>query len=159
MQGKLLHIHIAASASMEMEELTSATLVAGKGIEGDRYFTGTGTYSHGSQTKEITLFEIEVLDALARNDPPRPEGKIVLGVDEHRRNLTVRGVHLAHLSGKRFQVGECILVGGEINAPCMYIEEMLGRPLFLPLYNRGGLNCRIEKGGVIRPGDPVFEIS
>jgi hypothetical protein len=28
-------------------------------------------------------------------------------------------------------------------------------PLYLPLYNRSGLNCRIEKGGIIRRGDPV----
>jgi hypothetical protein len=43
--GRLLHIHIAARASLAMEELEQAKLVAGRGIEGDRYFSGTGTYS------------------------------------------------------------------------------------------------------------------
>jgi hypothetical protein len=28
-------------------------------------------------------------------------------------------------------------------------------PVYLPLYNRSGLNCRIEKGGIVRRGDPV----
>lgn len=158
MKGTVLHIHIAPAASFEMEALDSAVLVPGRGIEGDRYYSGTGTYSHGSQTKEITLIEMEVLEALARNDPPRPEGRIQLAPHEHRRNVTTAGIQLSHLSGKRFRIGETVLVGGEINAPCKYIEELLGRPLFLPLYNRGGLNCRIERGGIIHVGDVVTDV-
>src|SRR3979411_2008872 len=37
-RGKLLHIHIAPSASYEMEELQEAKCVAGRGIIGDRYY-------------------------------------------------------------------------------------------------------------------------
>ncbi len=43
--GRLLHIHIAPVASVAMGELAAAKFVAGRGIEGDRYFAGTGTYS------------------------------------------------------------------------------------------------------------------
>lgn len=138
-----------------MEELEAATLIAGRGIEGDRYFLDTGTYSPKPDVREVTLFEIEVLEALARNDPPLQAGPIKLDPEDHRRNLTVRGVPLNHLVGKRFRVGDTILVGGRLNFPCKYIEELLGLPLYLPLYNRSGLNCRIERGGVIRRGDPV----
>jgi len=154
-QGRLLHIHIAPAASYEMEELTQATLVAGRGIEGDRYYLGTGTYSTLPAMREITLIEAEVLDALARNDPPLQDGPIVLHPGEHRRNLTVRGVPLGHLVGQRFRIGAAVLRGARINFPCRYLEQLLGRPLYLPLYNRAGLNCAIEQGGVIRPGDPI----
>lgn len=154
-RGRLLHIHVAPAASYEMEERAEATLVAGRGIEGDRYFLGTGTYSPLPAMREITLIEAEVLDALARNDPPLQDGPIVLRPDEHRRNLTVRGVPLGHLVGQRFRVGDCVLRGARINFPCKYLEQLLGRPLFLPLYNRAGLNCAIEQGGVIRPGDSI----
>lgn len=68
--GRLLHIHVAPAASYEMEELEEANLVAGRGIEGDRYFLGTGTYSAKPDFREVTLIEIEALQALARNDPP-----------------------------------------------------------------------------------------
>lgn len=156
--GRLLHIHIAPAASYEMEELEEAKLIAGRGIEGDRYFLGTGTYSPKPDVREVTLIEIEALEALVRNDPPLQAGPIRLGVEDHRRNLTVRGVPLNHLVGKRFRVGETILVGGRLNFPCKYIEELLGLPIYLPLYNRSGLNCRIEKGGVIRRGDPIEPI-
>jgi len=153
--GKLLHIHIAPAASFEMEEIEEAHLVAGRGIEGDRYFLGTGTYSPKPDFREVTLFEIEVLEALARNDPPLQSGPIKLAPEDHRRNLTVRGVPLNHLVGKRFRVGNAILFGGRLNFPCRYLEELLGLPLYLPLYNRSGLNCRIEQGAVVRRGDPV----
>ena len=44
-QGVLTHIHIAPSARETMAELREAECIAGRGIEGDRYFLGTGTYS------------------------------------------------------------------------------------------------------------------
>ena len=154
-RGALLHIHIAPAASYEMEELTQARLVAGRGIEGDRYFLGNGTYSQLPAVREVTLIESEVLEALARNDPPLQAGPVVLAPHEHRRNLTVRGVPLGHLVGRRFRVGEAVLRGARINFPCKYLEQLLDRPLYLPLYNRAGLNCAIETGGVIRPGDSI----
>jgi hypothetical protein len=153
--GTLLHIHVAPAASYEMEELREATCVAGRGIAGDRYFSGTGTYSPKPDVREVTLIEQEALDALARNDPPLQGGPIRLLPVDHRRNLTVRGVPLNHLVGRRFRVGDVILRGGRLNFPCKYLEELLGLPVYLPLYNRSGLNCSIERGGVIRPGDAI----
>lgn len=153
--GELLHIHIAPAASYEMESLREARLIAGKGIEGDRYLLGTGTYSPKPDVREVTLIEIEALDALARNDPPLQGGAIKLDPQDHRRNLTTRGVPLNHLVGKRFRVGETVLEGGRLNFPCKYLEELLGLPVYLPLYNRSGLNCRIIEGGIIRVGDRI----
>src|SRR5258706_422476 len=66
--GRLLHIHIAERASLAMEELDEAKLIAGRGIEGDRYFNGIGTYSPKPDVREVTLIEMEVLDAIARGD-------------------------------------------------------------------------------------------
>jgi MOSC domain-containing protein YiiM len=154
-RGKLLHIHVAPSASYEMEELQEAECVAGRGIVGDRYYEGTGTYSPKPDVREVTLIEQEALDALSRNDPPLQDGPIVLEPRDHRRNLTVIGAPLNHLVGRRFRVGDVILRGGRLNFPCKYLEELLGMPLFLPLYNRSGLNCSIERGGIIRPGDAI----
>jgi MOSC domain-containing protein YiiM len=157
--GRLLHIHIAPSASYEMEELEEAKLIAGRGIEGDRYYLGTGTYSPKPDVREVTLFEMEVLDALARNDPPLQGGPIKLLPGDHRRNLTVVGVPLNHLVGKEFRVGAVVLRGGRLNFPCKYLDEITGLPLYLPLYNRSGLNCSIVRGGVIRRGDAIEPVA
>jgi len=104
--GRLLHVHIAERASAKMEELDEAKLIAGRGIEGDRYFNGIGTYSPKPDAREVTLIEMEVLDAIARGDPPFPGDKVEVAPGEHRRNLTTLGVPLHHLVGKRFRVGE-----------------------------------------------------
>src|SRR5262249_14539579 len=142
-------------ASSPMQELAQATLVAGRGIEGDRYFSGLGTYSPKPDIREITLIEMEVLDAIARGDPPFPGDKVELTVNEHRRNLTTLGVPLNHLVGKRFRIGETVITGGRMNFPCRYLERLLGKPVYTALINRSGLNCRIERGGIIRKGDVI----
>ena len=148
--GELLHIHIAEEAGVEMEALAEAELIAGEGVRGDRYRAGTGHYSFmPHQDRQVTLIEVETLHALARDHG------IELPPEEHRRNLTVRGVPLNHLVGRRFRVGEALLYGGRLNVPCKYLEELLGKPVFDPLINRSGLNAQVIEGGTIRPGDAV----
>jgi MOSC domain-containing protein YiiM len=149
-RGALLSIHIAEQASVEMERLDEAELIAGTGIKGDRYATGKGYYSFKPhQDRQVTLIEIETIEGIRRDHG------LVLEEHETRRNLTTRGVPLNHLVGQEFMVGEVILYGGRLNVPCKYLDELLDRPLFNPLLNRSGLNCRIIRGGVIRPGDVI----
>ena len=149
-QGELLHIHVASTASAAMEALPDANLIAGIGIEGDRYATGLGTYSKRPHIdRQVTLIEVEVLEAIAR------DRGIQLAPHEHRRNLTTRGVPLGHLVGQYFRVGDCVLYGGRLNVPCLYLETLLGKKVFKPLINRSGLNCRIVVGGVVRSHDRV----
>src|SRR5262245_49754562 len=126
--GRLLHIHIAKRASLAMEELDEAKLIVGRGIDGDRYFYGTGTSSPKPDAREVTLIEMEVLAALARGDPPEPGKQVDLAPADHRRNLTTMGVPLGHLVGKRFKVGETVLTGGRLNFRWRYVELLLGRP-------------------------------
>ena len=47
-----------------MEELDQGKLVAGRGIEGDRYLLGTGTYSPKPDAREVTLFIVLVSSAI-----------------------------------------------------------------------------------------------
>jgi MOSC domain-containing protein YiiM len=149
-RGELLHIHIAPQASAPMNALGEARMIAGVGLEGDRYATRRGTYSTRHHIdRQATLIEVETLEALAR------DRSIELSPEEHRRNLTTRGVALNHLVGQYFRVGECVLYGGRLNVPCMYLENLLAKKVFRPLLNRSGLNCRIIIGGVIRAHDNI----
>lgn len=133
-----------------MEALAEARMTAGVGIEGDRYATRLGTYSHRHHIdRQATLIEVETLEALAR------DRKITLAPHEHRRNLTTHGVPLNHLVGHYVRVGECVLYGGRLNVPCLYLETVVGKPVFKPLIHRSGLNCRIIVGGIVRVGDPI----
>ena len=148
--GVLVAIHIAPEASAPMVELAAAHLIEGVGIEGDRYATARGTYSHKPHPdRQVTLIEAETLEALQRDHG------IDLPPHETRRNLTTAGVPLNHLVGREFRVGDAVLLGGRLNMPCLYLETLLGKPVFKPLVNRSGLNCRILRGGTIRPGETI----
>ncbi len=148
--GVLLAVHIAPQASAPMVEMDAARLIEGVGIEGDRYATARGTYSHKPNVdRQVTLIEIEALDALARDHG------LDLPPHETRRNLTTGGVPLNHLVGRDFRVGEVVLHGARLNVPCQYLEDLLGKKVFKPLIHRSGLNCVIVRGGTIRPGDSI----
>ena len=144
--GTLLHIHTCPAGGQGMTEQMSATCIAGVGIEGDRYATGTGHYSKLPDIREITLIEIGTLTALNRDHG------ITLMPHQHRRNLTVEAVPLNHLVGKRFTVGDVVLEGGRLNTPCVYLDKLVGQPVCKKLWNRSGLNCHIIEGGSIQLG-------
>lgn len=150
--GIVRHLHITARAFLPMRSVPDITLIPGKGIEGDRYMIGReeGFYSQKPEDgRQITLFEIETLEALKR------DAGIEIGPEDHRRNVTTEGVPLNHLVGRRFWLGETFLEATRLSIPCRHLEEITGKAVFDPLINRSGLNCRILKGGVVRVGDTV----
>ena len=148
--GQLLHIYIAERGSAPMLAQNQAKLIAGVGIEGDRYATGQGFYSKTPRPdRQVTLIEIESLEALRRDH------QIELLPNETRRNLTTRAVPLNHLVGKQFRVGGVLLYGARLNVPCKYLEQMTGKPVYAPLIHRSGLNCEVLSGGTVRLGDSI----
>ena len=149
-QGTVVSIHIVPEASAPMVEISAGEAITGKGLAGDRYALERGFYSdHPGPLREVSLIEEETLEALARDH------NMTLAPGITRRNIVTRGVPLNHLVGRRFRVGDVILRGGRLNFPCKYLEELLCKPLFLPLYNRSGLNYGNERSGVSRPGDAL----
>jgi MOSC domain-containing protein len=145
-------ICIAEGGGGPMRQVAEAEAIAGIGLRGDRYAKGTGFYSARPTdpgAREVTLFEAEVLDWL------RDEQGITLRPDEHRRNLTVRGVHVMDLLGQRFSVGEVVLEGVRDCPPCEHLEQLTGQAVLPPLVNRGGLRARVLLGGTLRVGDAI----
>jgi len=150
--GQVEAIHIAPKSSAPMRSLGEIEAVAGGGLAGDRYLEGVGFYSKRPTdpgAREVTLFEAEVLDALAA------EHQITFGAGEHRRNLTTRGVRLDDLLGRRFQVGEVLLEGVKDCPPCDHLQGLVGKPVLQPLVHRGGLRARVVVGGVLKVGDRI----
>ncbi|WP_245943820.1 MOSC domain-containing protein [Acuticoccus kandeliae] len=145
-----MHLHICPRAFLPMQAQEAITLVAGRGIEGDRYMLETGFYSDKPEIgRQVTLFEIETLEALKR------DFDIDLAPEEHRRNVTVRGVPLNHLVGRQFRLGSTLLEATRLSFPCKHLDEITGKEVFDPLVHRCGLNCQILEGGVVRVGDKV----
>ena len=131
---------------------TVATAIAtpGKGLEGDRYADGTGTfYKPDSPDREITLIEIEALEALRR------DYDVELSPASARRNLLTRGVSLNHLVGHTFNIGNVTLEGLRLCEPCKHLAGLTSERVRQGLVHRGGLRARIVVGGALRAGDAI----
>ena len=158
-QGHVVSLHIAPEASAKMETVTEVHAIPGRGIEGDRYFKGTGFYSprpsHGG--REVTLIEIESVEALDSGVLSSNGDRlgITLSAADTRRNIATSGVPLNHLVDKEFLVGSVLMRGTRLCEPCKHLDELTQPGVLGGLIHRGGLRARILTEGVIRPGDVV----
>jgi MOSC domain-containing protein YiiM len=133
-----------------MKAQRSITLIAGVGIEGDRYAAGNGFYSDRPEPgRQVTLFEIETLEALLRDH------EVALEPADHRRNITTRHVALNHLVGRRFRIGTALLEGTRLSTPCRHLEQILGREIMTLFLNRCGLHAQIIEGGAVTLADRI----
>jgi MOSC domain-containing protein YiiM len=149
-RGEIVSIHVAPKAGMPIEARSHVEAIAGRGLEGDRYFDGTGYWSNNpGVAREVTLIEIEAIEALAQ------EKKIEIAPGAARRNLVTRGVPLNHLVGREFQVGVVRLYGTRLCEPCQYLEGLTTPGVLSGLIHRGGLRAKILAGGAIRVADRV----
>ena len=151
-KGEVVSVHIAQRAGMPMESRAQVEAIAGRGLEGDRYFDGVGYWSNNSGLdRDVTLIEIEAIEALDR------EMKIRIPVGAARRNLVTRGVPLNHLVGREFQLGAVRLHGTRLCEPCQYLESLTTRGVLTGLIHRAGLRARIIAGGAIKVGDLIAD--
>src|SRR5215472_12590199 len=111
--GLVVEILIAASPESGMSSKQRVRAVPGKGLEGDRYFLGIGTFSPKPQKAdfEITLIEQENLRSFAA-DSGLPFTSALA-----RRNIVTTGILLNDLVGKEFCVGEVRLRGIRLCEP------------------------------------------
>jgi MOSC domain-containing protein YiiM len=152
-KGSVVAIATAPAGAARMVRVSAARAVAGKGLEGDRYFAGLGTYSGSAASgRELTLIEREAIEALRR------DYGIELDPEESRRNIVTSGVPLNHLVGAEFRVGECVLRGVRLCEPCSHLERLSQKGVARGLVHRGGLRCEIVRGGMIRVGDEIAPI-
>lgn len=149
-EGTVVSINITDNGAGVMRSVPEAHAVPGRGIEGDRYFLGQGTFSKTEGTgRQITLIEIEAIEEVEIS-----YGYKLDPVDS-RRNIVTRDVPLNHLVGKEFTVGEITLRGVRLNGPCNHLAQLTDPKVKEALVHRGGLRADILTEGVIRAGDKI----
>ena len=134
-----------------MKKVEQLYALAGRGIEGDRYFLGTGTYSKSPEPgRQVTLIKSEVLESL------KNELEINVKPEESRRNILTQGIEINDLIGTEFYVGTVRLRAHRITQPCLYLEKLLDQPgLYKELWDNGGISCEILSDGVIKERDII----
>lgn len=151
-KGLVERIYIGAEATEPMTERWEVRALDGKGLEGDRYAEGRGTFSNKPATgRHVTLVEAEAIEAVAKTKD--------IGFDVTRRNIVTRGVPLNHLVDKEFTVGEVVLRGMRLCEPCSHLSRLAGdEELKTAFLHRGGLRAEIVKGGSISVKDPIAPV-
>ena len=158
-EGTVVSIHVAPEASARIQSITEVRAFPGRGLEGDRYFAGTGYYSKTPSYggREVTLIEIESVEALFRGvlNAAGERLGIKLTAADTRRNIATSGVPLNHLIDREFRVGVVLMRGTRLCEPCKHLEDLTQRGVMSGLIHRGGLRAHILNEGMIRVGDAV----
>jgi MOSC domain-containing protein YiiM len=143
-------VYVAADAGEAPVAVERVRAVPGRGLEGDRYFLGCGSFSRWPATgRAVTLIEQEAIDSVRR------EHALDLGDGRSRRNVVTAGVDLAGLVGRTVRVGTALLRGERKAEPCGYLERRVGLGLVEALKGRGGLRAEVLEEGYIGPGDRI----
>jgi hypothetical protein len=158
-QGSVVSIHVAPDAGEPMQVVAEAHAVPGRGLEGDRYFLGTGHWSEviGYGGCEVTLIEIETIEALEHGVVNGAGDRLGIKISaaDTRRNIATSGAPLNHLVDREFWVGAVRMRGTRLCEPCEYLEVLTRPGVMGGLVHRGGLRATILTEGVIRAGDIV----
>jgi MOSC domain-containing protein YiiM len=120
-------------------ECAELRCVAGRGVEGDRFFDYKDDYKG-----QITFFSSEVFAQLCHQ----------LGVHHvspgaTRRNVITAGVDLNALVGKEFSVQGLRFAGVAECSPCYWMDQAIAPGAEEFLKGRGGLRARILSDGIL----------
>jgi len=151
---RVIQILTAHSSTSEMMSRTEVRAIPGKGLEGDRYFSGGGTFSKQPQLPdfEITFIEREKIEAFAL-DSGLPFTSL-----HARRNIVTEGVDLNQLVGREFHVGEVRIRGIRLCEPCNYLAKISFPETLKGLVHKAGLRAQILSEGVMRVADRIREV-
>jgi TatD DNase family protein len=106
--------------------------------------------SHGGPRRAVCLFSAEDYRSLARDGVPCAEP------GTFGENLLVEGIDFGRLrAGDRLRVGdEVVLEIADVRAPCGTLKRVDRRFPEL-MVGRSGFVCRVERAGVVAPGQRV----
>ena len=154
LRGTVEGLAVAPAAEAPMQLLDVAQAAAGRGLEGDRYAAGAGTFTPRAGRRpgyDLTLVAAEVLDELSAAGQ-------ALDFAGTRRNVLTRGVDVDALVGRRFHIGDVLCEGRRLCEPCIHLDRLSGPGLLRPLIHRGGLRADVLTDGEIRLGAPVVSV-
>ena len=151
LRGTVEGLAVAPAAEAPMRLLETARARAGRGLDGDRYAEGAGTFSPRADRRpgyDLTLMAAEVLEEMATAGS-------VLDFAGTRRNVLTRGIDLTALIGRTFRIGDVVCEGRRQCEPCAHLERLSGPGVLRPLIHRGGLRVDVCSDGEISLGAPI----
>jgi hypothetical protein len=142
--GVVVAIYISPKKGGDMEGVMTVEAVAGRGLKGDRYESGDGSWGKlGS--RQVTFMNAAFFE----------------GTDyeyaESRRNIFTEGIELMFLIGREFTVGNVRFRGVKYCDPCERPTTLAGKKTSFreTFFDRGGLIAEVLNDGTITVGDSI----
>lgn len=153
MQTMILHaIIIGEKAKEPLHYVNSIRAVQGKGLEGDRYFYGQGTFNKpqlSQDVREISILPFETL--LECNSRLESD----LNFLDLRRNLIIKNFDASLLEDKVFTIGTASFRIVRTCPPCRYLSRLLDKDIMTGLKYIGGHRAVIVQSGIITLNDEI----
>ena len=147
----MVEIYVGPQREAPIQFVRKVQAITGKGLAGDRYAIGAGSYSQSKGIRDVTLIEVEGLWNFYRTS----------GVDLHpgltRRNIVTEGIRLSGLVGSAFTIGPVSFLGLRPCPPCRHLAKLIGMPEVLHGHaHSGGIYAQVLSDGLIGIDDPVL---
>lgn len=152
-EGAVAAIFTAPTAGAPCVSHEARRALAGRGLEGDRYAEGDGTFSadrRGGQA--LTLVAAEALAHARENGAQLPDDAAA------RRNVVTTGVVLESLIGHRFAIGTAICRATRLAEPCAHLQRLTAPGVLRAMVHLGGIRADVLETGEIRVGDVVHAL-
>ena len=149
----ILHaIIIGQKAKEPLHYEESIQALQGKGLEGDRYFYGQGTFNKpqlSQDVREISILPYESLEAC--------NTRLNSSLDflDLRRNLIIKNFDAILLEDKVFSIGTAQFRIVRTCPPCRYLSRLLNEDIMTGLKYIGGYRAVIVKSGLLQVGDTL----
>lgn len=145
-KAKVVAIFISPVAGEAMQQIEEVEAIAGRGLEGDRYAKGEGSFGQVLGKRQVTLINSLFFPGS--------------GFDyiDCRRNIITEGVELMWLIGREFQIGAAKMRGVKYCDPCLRPSKLSNKKESFKeaFFDRGGLLAEIIEGGLIKAGDSII---
>jgi MOSC domain-containing protein YiiM len=140
--AEVISIHIVRKRNEAAESCDHVTVRSNFGIAGDYR-------SDKFQIGQITLIEAEAIDTMVRK----------LGYDipvgASRRQIMVKGIEMNELIGQNLRIGQILVRVEDKCNPCKNMETKIGPGANDAMNDKGGIRCRIIKGGELYVSDKI----
>jgi MOSC domain-containing protein YiiM len=132
--------HEQPAGTYPIVEVPEVRCVAGRGLEGDRFFDFKENYKG-----QATFFAMETYEQLC----------VTLGIHDKdpgvfRRNFVTEGLDLPSLIGAEFELQGVRFLGTQESSPCHWMNDAFGPGAERALRGQGGLRVKILTDGVLR---------
>ena len=148
----LHHIIIGSEAKKPLHYVKTINAIEGKGLEGDRYFYGRGTFNKpqlSQNVREISILDYDALEACnSRIDE-------TLDFLDLRRNLVIKNFDVESIGDKVFSIGSAKFRIVRTCPPCRYLSRLLDADMMTGLKYIGGYRASIVQSGMLTVGDEI----